>query len=148
MRTIVFLAVMALLTGPVSGYADNDPLLTFDMMKKGKELFEKNCIHCHELDWPLRKVTDRAGWEEILTKMAKTGAVVDDKDRELILEYLLAKSTFQTQCVHCHGPERALEKDKKFQDWIGTVRRMVGKKPGLLTDAEIKAVAAFLTVGM
>lgn len=148
MKTIAAIVTMICLAGFAVAYATGDGIVTFEMLKQGKELFENNCIECHELDWPLKKVTDRAGWEEILTKMANTGAVVGQEERTLILEYLLAKSVFQRQCVICHGPERALEKHQDFQNWIATVRRMVEKKPGLLTEKDIQAVAGFLTLGM
>jgi hypothetical protein len=80
--------------------------------------------------------------------MANTGAILDPADRGLVLEYLVAKSTFQKQCVFCHGTERSLEQNKDFQTWMATVRRMVGKRPGLLTEEQIRSVAGFLTVGM
>ena len=118
---------------------------TFKDFIEGKEAFEENCIECHSLEWPLAKITDRAGWEETLTKMANTGAVLSKKNRRQVLEYLVAKSTFQTKCSVCHGLERPLEKNKEFQAWIETVRRMAAKKPGHLTEEEIQAVSGFLT---
>jgi len=148
MRRLVLFMAAVLGAGLLTVHAATESPVTFEMLKQGKEVFENNCRDCHELAWPLKKVTDRAGWEEILTKMANTGAILDKGDRNLVLEYLLAKSTFQRQCILCHGTERALEENKDFQGWMTTVRRMVAKKPGLLTDEEIKAVAGFLTVGM
>jgi cytochrome c553 len=93
----------------------------------------------------MTKVTDRKGWEETLTKMANTGAVLDPADRELVLEYMLAKSSFQTKCVLCHSLDRPMEKNKQFQEWMATVQRMSSKKSGHLTDDDIKAIAGFLT---
>jgi mono/diheme cytochrome c family protein len=148
MKKIIVLVAGVLWAGLFAVHAETESPVSFDMLKQGKELFENNCIDCHELEWPLRKVTDRAGWEEILTKMANTGAILDQRDRSLVLEYLLAKSTFQKQCVLCHGAERSLEQDKDFQGWLATVRRMVGKNPGLLTEEQIQSVTGFLTLGM
>jgi mono/diheme cytochrome c family protein len=147
MKRMIFLVTVVFWAGLLVVHAETESPVTFDMLKQGKELFENNCIDCHELEWPLKKVTDRAGWEEILTKMANTGAILDQKDRSLVLEYLVAKSTFQKQCVLCHGAERSLEQNKDFQSWMATVRRMVGKRPGLLTEEQIRSVAGFLTVG-
>lgn len=148
MKKIIVLAAGILWVGLLAVHAETESPVTFDILKQGKDIFENNCIDCHELEWPLRKVTDRAGWEEILTKMSNTGAILDPADRSLVLEYLLAKSTFQKQCVLCHGTERSLEQNKDFQSWMATVRRMVGKRPGLLTEEQIRSVAGFLTVGM
>lgn len=132
--------------GLLAVHAATEAPVTFEMLKQGKELFEKKCLDCHELDRPLQKVTDRAGWEEILTKMANTGAIIGKEERSLVLEYLLAKSTFQKKCILCHDAKRALGKNKDFQGWMTTVRRMAGKKPGLLSDEEIKSVTGYLTL--
>ena len=85
-------------------------------MAQAKAIVEETCIECHDLEWPMTKVTDRKGWEETLTKMANTGAVLDPADRELVLEYMLAKSSFQTKCVLCHSLDRPMEKNKQFQE--------------------------------
>jgi mono/diheme cytochrome c family protein len=61
------------------------------------------------------------------------------------LEYLVAKSAFQQKCSVCHSLERPLEKNKEFQAWVETVRRMSAKKPGHLTDEEIQTISGFLT---
>ena len=140
----ILLVTVFLFSGFLVAHAADDGPMTFEMLKKGKDIVEENCIDCHELDWPMKKITDRAGWEKILTMMGNTGAVLDEEDRKLVLEYLLAKTKFQTSCKQCHGIERALEKNQEFQAWMGTVRRMVGKKPGLLTKDEIRDVAGFL----
>ena len=144
MMKYFLLVIVFLFSGFMAAHAADDGPITFEMLKKGKNIVEENCIDCHELAWPMKKITDRAGWEKILTMMANTGAVLDDEDRKLVLEYLVAKVKFQTNCNQCHAIERALEKNKEFQEWMGTVRRMVGKKPGLLTKDEIRDVAGFL----
>lgn len=145
MKNITIPAIFLFLIGSVAVYAAGDAPATFEMLKQGKDLFESNCIECHNLTWPLQKISDREGWELTLTKMANTGAVFSQEDRNKILEYLLAKSTFQKNCNLCHGLDRALEQNKEFQNWLETVRRMTGKKPGLLTDEEIHSVSGFLT---
>jgi mono/diheme cytochrome c family protein len=77
--------------------------------------------------------------------MENNGAVLRKKKRLQVLEYLVAKSTFQQNCSLCHELERPLAKNKEFQAWVETVRRMSAKKPDLLTDEEINAVSGFLT---
>jgi mono/diheme cytochrome c family protein len=61
-----------------------------------------------------------------------------------VLEYLVAKSSYQVKCSVCHGLERSLEKNREFQAWMETVRRMAAKKPEHLTDEEIQAISGFL----
>lgn len=145
MKKMSILVFAAILVSFVAAYAQGNEPLTYKDFIEGKEAFEDNCMECHSLEWPLEKITDRAGWEETLTKMANTGAVLSKKNRRQVLEYLIAKSTFQQKCNVCHGLERPLEKNKEFQEWVTTVRRMASKKPEHLTDEEIQAVSGFLT---
>ena len=145
MKKMGILVFVVILVSFVAAYAQENEPLTFKDFIEGKEAFEENCIECHSLEWPLAKITDRAGWEETLTKMANTGAVLSKKNKRQVLEYLVAKSTFQTKCSVCHGLERPLEKNKEFQEWVTTVRRMAAKKPEHLTEEEIQAVSGFLT---
>ena len=145
MKKRVVLVFVVILAGFIAVHAQDDGPLTFQDFIEGKAAFKENCRECHSLEWPLKKITDRAGWEEILTKMANTGAVLSKKNRRQVLEYLVAKSTFQQNCSLCHELERPLEKNKEFQAWVETVRRMSAKKPDLLTEEEIQAVSGFLT---
>ena len=145
MKRTSILVFVVILVSFVAAYAhDNEPL-TFKDFIEGKEAFEENCIECHSLEWPLKKIANREEWDLTLTKMANSGAVLSKKNRRQVLEYLVAKSAFQTKCSVCHALERPLEKNKDFQAWIETVRRMASKKPGHLTEEEIKAISGFLT---
>ncbi len=145
MKKTAILVFVAILVSFAAAYAKNDEPVTFQDFIEGKEAFEENCLECHSLEWPLKKIADREEWELTLTKMANTGAVLSKKQRRQVLEYLVAKSAFQQKCSLCHGLERPLEKNKEFQAWIETVRRMAAKKPEHLTDEEIQAISGFLT---
>ena len=145
MKKTAILVFVAVLVSFVAAYAQSDAPVTFQDFIKGKKAFEDNCIDCHSLEWPIKKIANRQEWELILTKMANTGAVLSKKQRQQVLEYLVAKSTFQQKCSLCHALERPLEKNKEFQAWIDTVRRMAAKKPEHLTEEEIQAVSGFLT---
>ena len=138
----VFIAVMVSFA---ASYAQSEKPVTFQDFIEGKKAFEENCLECHSLEWPLKKIANREEWELTLTKMANTGAVLSKKQRRQVLEYLVAKSSFQSKCSVCHGLERPLEKNKEFQAWVETVRRMAAKKPEHLTEEEIQAISGFLT---
>ena len=144
MKKAVMLLWIIFLAGFMTVHAQDDKPLTFQDFIAGKAAFEDNCIECHSLEWPLRKIATREEWEGILDKMATKGAVLDKVRRLQVLEYLLAKSVFQTKCSVCHELERPLEKNKELQEWVTTVRRMAAKKPGHLTEEEIQAVSGFL----
>jgi mono/diheme cytochrome c family protein len=145
MRKTVMLVFVVVLVGFVAAYAQENKPLTFQDFIEGKEAFEENCLECHSLEWPLKKIADREEWDLTLTKMANTGAVLSKKKRQQVLEYLVAKSAFQQKCSVCHGLERPLEKNKEFQAWVETVRRMASKKPEHLTEEEIQTISGFLT---
>ncbi len=145
MKKTAILVFVVILVSFVAAYAQNSETVTFQDFIDGKVAFEENCIECHSLEWPLKKIANREEWELTLTKMANTGAVLSKKQRRQVLEYLVAKSAFQQKCSVCHGLERPLEKNKEFQAWIETVRRMAAKKPEHLTEEEIQAISGFLT---
>ena len=146
MKKTAILLFVVILAGFVAANAQEEGgPFTFKDFIDGKAALEENCMECHTLEWPLKKITDRAGWEEILQKMANKGATLSKKKRAQLLEYLVAKSVFQQNCNLCHELERPLEKNKEFQAWVDTVKRMSAKKPDLLTEEEIQAVSGFLT---
>jgi mono/diheme cytochrome c family protein len=138
------LAAAILATGAASALAGDDAPVSFEMLQQGRKIFRNNCRECHELDWPLAKVTDRAGWEETLEQMAGKGAILGVEAKELVIEYLLAKSVFQTKCVTCHEPEKALSERKSPEEWRMTVTRMAGMQEGLISEGEQAAIAAYL----
>ena len=145
MKKTSILVFVVILVSFVAAYAQDNKPLTFQDFIEGKEAFEENCLECHSLEWPLKKIANREEWDLTLTKMANTGAVLSKKSRRQVLEYLVAKSAFQQKCSVCHSLERPLEKNKEFQAWIKTVRRMSSKKPGHLTDEEMQSIPGFLT---
>jgi mono/diheme cytochrome c family protein len=145
MKKTAILAFVAILVSFAVVYAQSNAPVTFQDFIEGKQAFEDNCMECHSLEWPLKKIATREEWELTLTKMANTGAVLSKKQRVQVLEYLVAKSAFQQKCSLCHELERPLEKNKEFQAWIETVNRMAAKKPEHLTDEEIQAISGFLT---
>ena len=145
MKKTSILVFVVILVSFVAAYAQENEPLTYQDFIEGKEAFEENCTECHELDWPLEKIATREEWKLTLIKMANEGAILSKKNKRQVLEYLVAKSTFQQKCNVCHGLERPLEKNKEFQAWVVTVRRMAAKKPEHLTEEEIQAVSGFLT---
>jgi len=145
MKKTSILVFVVILVSFVAAYAQENKPLTFQDFIEGKEAFEENCLECHSLEWPLKKIANREEWDLTLTKMANTGAVLSKKSRRQVLEYLVAKSAFQQKCSVCHSLERPLEKNKEFQAWVETVRRMSSKKPEHLTDEEMQSIPGFLT---
>lgn len=115
-------------------------------LAKGKEVFERACGVCHELDRPLSKTFDRAEWEKTVERMIDKGATVSAAERAQIVAYLLTKNIFEARCSACHGTDRPLGKSKSAADWLATVQRMSGKKPGHISESEAADIAAYLSI--
>ena len=140
MKKTAALLLIGIMVSFLAAHAQISNPVTFQDLQEGKAVFEKICIQCHSLERPLKKIADRRGWEITLTKMEQNGAALTRKERLQIIEYLTAKSAFQRKCSVCHGLARPLEKNKEFQAWVTTVRRMAEKKPEHMTEEEIQTI--------
>ena len=134
----------ALAAGPA--FAQTAAAPTVDSLAKARATFESTCSTCHPLARPEGKVLDADGWNKILDRMKDNGAEFDKDGRAAIVSWLATKSTFDTKCSACHGTDRPLGKNKDLAGWTSTVQRMAGKKPGHLTETEVAAVAAYLSI--
>ena len=117
-----------------------------EFMTSGKAVLERSCGVCHGLERPLSKTFDKAGWEKTLERMHDNGAEVNAEERAQVVAYLLSKNTFEAKCSACHPTDRPLGKSKSAADWLSTVQRMSGKKPGHLTESEVADIAAYLSI--
>jgi mono/diheme cytochrome c family protein len=117
-----------------------------EYLTQAKAVFERACGVCHGLERPLSKSFDKAGWERTVERMHDNGAEVNAAERAQVVAFLLTKNTFEAKCSACHGTDRPLGKNKSAADWLATVQRMSGKKPGHLSEAEVADVAAYLAV--
>jgi mono/diheme cytochrome c family protein len=55
-----------------------------------------------------------------------------------------AMAVFEAKCSLCHGINRPLGKNKTPVDWSKTVTRMQKKMPDKISDADVKAILAYL----
>lgn len=133
--------------GPVAtAGAQSPPQGAVETLGAAKAVFERTCSRCHGLDRPLGKFFDKAGWEALVDRMKRNGAAFTDGERAQIVSYLLTKNVFEAKCSACHGTDRPLGKNKSAADWLATVQRMSGKKPGHPTDGEVANIAAYLSL--
>jgi mono/diheme cytochrome c family protein len=56
-----------------------------------------------------------------------------------------AKAVFESKCSLCHGIDRPLGKNKSPAEWSETVTRMQKKAPDKISDADAKAIIAYLS---
>jgi len=55
-----------------------------------------------------------------------------------------AKVIFEAKCSLCHGIDRPLGKNKTQAEWNETTTRMQKKAPDKISDADVKAMVAYL----
>jgi len=116
-------------------------------LRIGKMLLESSCTSCHHhLRHVNGRVLDRAGWEKVVDAMKAQGAVLfSSRERELIVDYLTAKSAFEAKCSGCHPVDRALATRRGGADWRSTVQRMADMNPDAISSAEARSIADYLT---
>lgn len=117
-------------------------------LRAGKVLLESSCTSCHHhLRYLDNRILDRAGWGKVVDAMRARGAILfKPEERELILDYLAGRSTFEAKCAACHPIDRALAARKSGPEWRSTLRRMAEMKPGAISEAEARVIADYLTV--
>jgi len=55
-----------------------------------------------------------------------------------------AQAVFESKCSLCHGIDRPLGKNKSPAEWSETVTRMQKKATDKISDADVKAIVAYL----
>ena len=136
---VIALVALTLSTTLAFG-ADHSPLAD------SKALFEGNCGTCHEIERSLAVKADRAGWEARIKRMVANGAKIDQSESASILDYLTAKSSFETKCNTCHNLEKPLAAIKNPEEWQATVVRMAAMKSGTISDVDAGAIALYLSL--
>ena len=64
------------------------PALNKSDETRGKEIFEKSCLVCHEADMTKQQRLSRHGWTREVDKMIRWGANVADPDKEALIDFL------------------------------------------------------------
>jgi hypothetical protein len=57
---------------------------------KGAELARERCVSCHEADLIVSQRLSRQGWTREVEKMIRWGAVVNDAEKEPLVDYLFS----------------------------------------------------------
>lgn len=134
-------------TTPTSTVATNTSALAH-----GGELMKTQCLTCHGDDLIQQQRLNKAGWTREVEKMMRWGAVVNDADKEHLVEYLTAtypqrpfskeppaaptpapeaaalargKAMFEAKCLKCHGDDLVTQQRLSKQGWTREVEKMV-----------------------
>ena len=110
----------------------------------GKAIMERQCLSCHEADLIVSQRLSRTGWTREVEKMVRWGAVVAEKDREPLIDYLTAsygprrpaaagaaaknsagEAIFNNQCLSCHEADLTRQQRLSRAGWTREVEKMV-----------------------
>src|SRR5215510_8224810 len=64
------------------------PVLNQTGETRGREIFEKSCLVCHEAGLTEQQRLSRQGWTREVDKMIRWGAIVADPDKEALIDFL------------------------------------------------------------
>ena len=149
----VFTAAAVLLS--LSSLPAEESTDVVESLRDGKAKMEQYCVLCHSLSRVLSKTTDRKGWDDTVKRMVTHGAPFNTEFRASVVNYLTAKSSFETHCNACHSNLRVLSSKALGADWMATTGRMAKhmeelshKDPEarLLSEEDIRNIAAYLTI--
>ena len=137
----------AVLTGFAA--AGQDP----QQLEKGEQVQNNACINCHDLR-PIQTTSlDKEGWTKIVEAMIEKGARVDDAERPLLIDYLVAfhgplpagagKAILLNTCTVCHDLQRIRRTQQSREGWEDTLSAMLNEG-AMLSDEDFPVLLAYL----
>ena len=119
---------------------------SLERLRSAKATFEQECKQCHTIKYALNETKSRDDWTLTVNMMVSNGADLSADQKGLIVDYLTAKSLFETRCSACHPIDRPLSKSKTPEQWRTTVERMGAKRPGHLSESDVNAISSYLAL--
>jgi cytochrome c5 len=126
---------------------------------EGQKLIEERCTSCHSLKPLVSLKHNRGAWKELVFKMVRYGAQLDDKEVDVATEYLTkyfgpessaaaakpknlqektAERYIQGICSSCHDAGLIRSTQATKEEWFDIVARMNGLDAGVSArDAEV-----------
>jgi cytochrome c5 len=110
---------------------------------KGAELARDRCVSCHEADLIVSQRLSRQGWTREVEKMIRWGAVANDSEKEILIDYFAArfkpssaasapadgdepgKRIFEEKCLLCHEADLTRQQRLSRQGWTREVEKMI-----------------------
>jgi cytochrome c5 len=116
---------------------------------EGKKLLEDRCTSCHSLKPVVSLKQSQSAWKELVVKMVRYGAQLDDKEVAVATEYLTkhfgpessaaaagpdektAERYIRGICSSCHDAGLIRSTQATKQEWFDIVARMNGLDAGV-----------------
>ena len=126
---------------------------------KGVELARERCVLCHEADLIVSQRLSRQGWTREVDKMIRWGAVANDSEKEVLIDYFASnfkanstapalgadagKPIFEERCLICHEADLTRQQRLSRQGWTREVDKMI-RWGAAVTDAEKDPLVDYL----
>ena len=131
---------------------------------EGKKLLEKRCASCHDLKPVVSLKPSQGAWKELVVKMVGYGAQLDNKEVDVVTEYLTkhfgpersagaakpdspeektAKRLVEGICSSCHDAGLIRSTQATKQEWFDIVTRMNGLDAGV-SQRDVEVLVEYL----
>lgn len=116
---------------------------------EGKKILQNSCTACHGLDDVVASHMDKIGWLNLIDSMISNGAQVDDKDKPVLVDYLVknfgpqgggkpaagggagggdaGKMILENACTACHDLDLVMDMKLSKAEWDDLVKSMISK---------------------
>jgi cytochrome c5 len=128
----------------------------------GADVVRAKCVLCHETDLITQQRLSRPGWVREVDKMIRWGTVVNETEKEAIINYLAAnfgpkpavatasssaedpgKKIFEEKCLLCHEADLTEQQRLSRAGWTREVDKMI-RWGAVVNDAEKEAIVSYL----
>jgi cytochrome c5 len=114
---------------------------------EGKKILQNSCTACHGLDDVVNSHMDKTGWSNLIDSMISNGAQIDDKDKPVLVDYLVknfgpqgaqaagpgggggeaGKMILENACTACHDLDLVQDMKLSKDEWADLVKSMISK---------------------
>ena len=154
-KTAVWLAALAALSiifmaSPSRAGASRAYATVQDLPEgQGKTILQNSCTACHGLDDVVSSHMDKNGWLSLVESMISNGAQLEDKDKPVLVDYLVknfgpqggqqaaaggsggggepGKMILENACTACHDLDLVMEMKLSKPEWDDLVKSMISK---------------------
>ena len=133
---------------------------------EGKKILQNSCTACHGLDDVVSSHMDKIGWLNLIDSMISNGAQVDDKDKPVLVDYLVknfgppgggqqaaagggggggeaGKMILENACTACHDLDLVMDMKLSKQEWDDLVKSMISKGAAV-EDKDVTVLVDYL----
>jgi len=131
---------------------------------EGKKILQNSCTACHGLDDVVSSHMDKNGWLNLIDSMISNGAQVDDKDKPVLVDYLVknfgpqgaqpaaggggggggaGKMILENACTACHDLDLVMDMKLSKQEWDDLVKSMISKGAAV-EDKDVAVLVDYL----